>query len=450
MNTIDMELVAARHPGLLTVPLSRKLRLPIILLCAVAYFAFCFWFFAFGRVFSSADWNLAGAYLADWATFEERPDIRIGADGTMRIAFPKNSSLGDNPNPDWLIKDETKVTRVIDVPPAAEAAAPTQKSTAFNFMATGQDNQAQNAFSEKKTETVTDRVIMHAHIIYSSSKSVDVTTARAEIRNGDEVLTIPLGGKEINLGKTLPSWARQPYAGGKVIISLGFPGWLEVEPDRVKIRKRFFGWANFIFDTNSQFFGKSTSEVYTLITSGPRLNPKESNASLALNDFLYNPSWQHLDVWVKLLQTIVMAFVGTLFASIVSFPLAFVAARNITRNKIANQVTKRFFDFQRSVDMLIWACSSPAPSAPDRSPASRRSFSPIPARWARSMPRPWKTSTTSRAKASSPSGRRPPLSSALASYRRCCRYSSARRSISGNPTPAPPPSSAPSAPAASA
>jgi phosphonate transport system permease protein len=169
------------------------------------------------------------------------------------------------------------------------------------------------------------------------------------------VLTIPLGGKEINLGKPLPSWASQPYAGGKVIISLGFPGWLEVEPDRVKIRKRFFGWANFIFDTNSQFFGKSTSEVYTLIVSGPRLDPRQSNASMALNDFLYNPSWQHLDVWMKLIQTIVMAFVGTLFASIVSFPLAFIAARNITRNKIANQVTKRFFDFQRSVDMLIWA-----------------------------------------------------------------------------------------------
>jgi hypothetical protein len=50
-----------------------------------------------------------------------------------------------------------------------------------------------------------------------------------------------------------------------------------------------------------------------------------------------------------------MAFVGTLLAAIVSFPLAFVAARNITRSKLANQVTKRFFDFQRSVDMLIWA-----------------------------------------------------------------------------------------------
>jgi phosphonate transport system permease protein len=153
----------------------------------------------------------------------------------------------------------------------------------------------------------------------------------------------------------LPDWARQPNAGGKVIISLGLPGWLEVEPNRVKIHNRFFGWANFIFDTNSRFFGKTTSEVISLVSSGPRLDPGQSNLSLAFNDFLYNPSWQHLDVWTKLLQTIVMAFVGTLFATIIAFPLSFIAARNITRNRLMNQVTKRFFDFLRSVDMLIWA-----------------------------------------------------------------------------------------------
>ncbi len=38
-----------------------------------------------------------------------------------------------------------------------------------------------------------------------------------------------------------------------------------------------------------------------------------------------------------------------------AFPLAFVAARNITPNRFANQLFKRFFDFLRSVDMLIWA-----------------------------------------------------------------------------------------------
>ena len=45
----------------------------------------------------------------------------------------------------------------------------------------------------------------------------------------------------------------------------------------------------------------------------------------------------------------------TVLATLVAFPLAFVAARNITRNRFFNQLTKRFFDFQRSVDLLIWA-----------------------------------------------------------------------------------------------
>jgi len=39
----------------------------------------------------------------------------------------------------------------------------------------------------------------------------------------------------------------------------------------------------------------------------------------------------------------------------VAFPLAFAAARNITQNRPVNQIAKRFFDFLRSVDMLIWA-----------------------------------------------------------------------------------------------
>jgi len=192
-------------------------------------------------------------------------------------------------------------------------------------------------------------------VAFSSSTSIDVMPERATIQHNGETLVVLLGGGEIKPDQPLPSWASQPHAGGKIILSLGLSGWAEVESDRVRIRKRFFGWANFFFDTNSQFFGKSAGEVLTLVTSGDRLDPTRSNLSTAWNDFLYNPSWQHLDVWTKLLQTIVMAFVGTLFAAIVSFPLAFLAARNITRSRVANQVAKRFFDFQRSVDMMIWA-----------------------------------------------------------------------------------------------
>ena len=36
-----------------------------------------------------------------------------------------------------------------------------------------------------------------------------------------------------------------------------------------------------------------------------------SNAAPAWNNFLYNAEWQHADVWIKLLQTIVMAFVDS-------------------------------------------------------------------------------------------------------------------------------------------
>src|SRR5690606_25261668 len=117
-------------------------------------------------------------------------------------------------------------------------------------------------------------------------------------------------------------------------------GWVDVSDDRVRIRKRFLGWENFLFDTNSAFFGKSSGEIVSLIFTGERIDPARSNLSLAWSDILYNPSWQHLDVWTKLLQTIVMAFIGTLFAMIVAFPLSFIAAPNIFRNRPANQLTK--------------------------------------------------------------------------------------------------------------
>lgn len=74
-----------------------------------------------------------------------------------------------------------------------------------------------------------------------------------------------------------------------------------------------------------------------------------------LDQWLGNKTWQHADILSKLMQTLVMAFVGTLLATLFAFPLAFIAARNITANRPANVLMKRFFDFIRSVDMLIWA-----------------------------------------------------------------------------------------------
>lgn len=358
MNTIDMNAIAARHPELVQAPLAQRLRLPIIVTAALFYFLFSYWFFAIGTVFGSANWTIAGSYLADWVTYEERPDIRIRADGYMTVTFPNNSALGADPKPDWLKKDEIEIntseTAMGAVVPEVATPKKDAAKTTFNFMSPPAASTSETVEVQKKPATET--VVSHAVVALDSSTSIEVTPTLATVRHGSETLEVPLMQEgPVRANSPLPAWATQPNAGKKIILSFGFPGWAEIDTDRVKVRRRFFGWANFIFDTNSQFFGKTTGEVYELITAGPRLDPKMSNASLAFNDILYNPSWQHLDVWTKLLQTIVMAFVGTVLAVLVAFPLSFLAARNITRNPIVNQVLKRFFDFQRSVDMLIWA-----------------------------------------------------------------------------------------------
>ncbi|WP_304377697.1 phosphonate ABC transporter, permease protein PhnE [Rhizobium alvei] len=352
MNGYDMDLIAARHPALVQQSWTSRLRIPIVIATICAYFLFSFWFFAFGKVFQGANWDIAGAYLADWVSYEERPEIRLRADGTMTVTFPNNSALGANPHPDWLEKDERTITRTVESNAADTVAKP--KST-ISFMAQpAEAKPAADPTSAPKTvtETIVDRTI----VTFSPGTSIEATPELAIIRHQGDVLEIPLGHDlPVRAKGQLPAWASQPHIDKKIILSFGLTGWAEIDSDRIKIRNRFFGWANFFFDTNSVFFGKSLSDVASLMVSGERLDPKMSNFERAANDILYNPSWQHLDVWTKLLQTIVMAFVGTLFAMVLSFPLAFIAARNITANSLANQLTKRLFDFLRSVDMLIWA-----------------------------------------------------------------------------------------------
>ena len=153
----------------------------------------------------------------------------------------------------------------------------------------------------------------------------------------------------------LPEWAVQKEPGQTIRFNLGWTGRFEVQDDEVKVWKRFFGWENFFFDTNSEFYPLTGSQRIAALFGGDPLVQGRSNVALAWEDFTMNPSWQHWDVWVKLLQTIVMAFVGTLFATLLAFPLSFIAARNVTPSKVANQVLKRIFDLLRSVDMLIWA-----------------------------------------------------------------------------------------------
>ena len=61
-------------------------------------------------------------------------------------------------------------------------------------------------------------------------------------------------------------------------------------------------------------------------------------------------------VFVKaLVETLAIAFLGTLGAAIIAFPLGFLAARNTTVSHIVRFFARRSFDTLRGVDILIWA-----------------------------------------------------------------------------------------------
>jgi len=64
----------------------------------------------------------------------------------------------------------------------------------------------------------------------------------------------------------------------------------------------------------------------------------------------------HLDLLVKAMgETLAIAFLGTLTATLVAFPVGFLAASNTTPNGLVRFVVRRCFDIIRSVDALIWA-----------------------------------------------------------------------------------------------
>lgn len=66
-------------------------------------------------------------------------------------------------------------------------------------------------------------------------------------------------------------------------------------------------------------------------------------------------SWDHAEILKSMLETVAMAFLGTLLASVVALPLGFLGARNVIPSRVFRFLTRRVFDVLRGLDQLIWA-----------------------------------------------------------------------------------------------
>lgn len=155
---------------------------------------------------------------------------------------------------------------------------------------------------------------------------------------------------------------------GEIVTDLtgAAPAWLSLNPRRTEIKSdggrvsmtrskteifRYFpGWELFFFTLDSPYHGQSA----TSILFGPRIAPEQSNIAGAWSDFWHNPMWLHSRVAWAILETMLMAFLGTFGAALVSLPLAFLAARRFAPLMVVRATIRRVFDFFRGVDALIW------------------------------------------------------------------------------------------------
>lgn len=268
----------------------------------LVYLVVCFFAFNVGPAFMEGRWDRASIYVQDWYSWRAQPRLRFEADGTVRAQWSSRGQYPRDFDIDWL--------------------QPTA-SGGYTVTYDGEENR------------------------------LEVTPTQVDVLVDGVSYPVRITGEAVTAPANVPDAIRQD--GNKVLVDYGFEGSAEIRTSQVYVQRRFLGWANFLFDTQSVFWGKSYGELLSLATVEPRIDPERTNFGYMVGDFLGNKVWQHADILSKLLQTMVMAFVGTLLATIFAFPLAFIAARNITPNRVANWGMKRLFDFLRSIDMLIWA-----------------------------------------------------------------------------------------------
>jgi phosphonate transport system permease protein len=65
--------------------------------------------------------------------------------------------------------------------------------------------------------------------------------------------------------------------------------------------------------------------------------------------------WDHAELWRSMLETVAMAYLGTMLALVLAVPLGFLGARNVIPQRVFHFMTRRLFDGLRGLDQLIWA-----------------------------------------------------------------------------------------------
>jgi len=140
---------------------------------------------------------------------------------------------------------------------------------------------------------------------------------------------------------------------GRVVITTP-SGRVTVTRSRTDTFRYFWGWELFFFDLQSPFSGFTPAQVLAASVSADRLDPALPNWQAIIRDVWNNGIWRHGEVFWAIMETALMAFLGTFGAAMIALPLAFMAAQNFAPSRALRFGVRRVFDFVRGVDALIF------------------------------------------------------------------------------------------------
>ncbi|QHQ35685.1 phosphonate ABC transporter, permease protein PhnE [Algicella marina] len=123
-------------------------------------------------------------------------------------------------------------------------------------------------------------------------------------------------------------------------------GRVTITRNRSEVFRYSFGWELFFFTLDSPYYGMGPGELVARAAAG--------EAGAIWGDFWGNKMWRHGEVAWALVETVLMAFLGTFGAAMIALPLGFLAAKNFAPLGALRFVARRLFDFLRGVDGLIW------------------------------------------------------------------------------------------------
>lgn len=293
--------LSARYPGAIDRPLMKRLVAPGVTLLICAYLVSCFFTFNLAEVLGKARGDMVRLFALDAYAYKVHVQKRFGNEG-YTFALEGSRYTTYDTAPDWVSVD------------------------------------GENAKIDLGNH---GRVVIADKVLEYSAR-------------GEPPYRIAFGdGAPRLLEGTPPEWMR--VSDIQIDMRPGLHARIWITKSKIEIHRYFLGWEHFWFDFNSPLRDMSLAEVASLAVSGDRIDPAMPNWRFIFCQFWGNQEWQHGEVFYALLQTVVMAVVGTLVAGILALPLAFAAANTINASQVVRFGLRRVFDFLRGIDTLIWS-----------------------------------------------------------------------------------------------